>query len=357
MSGSQAGEKSFAATPQRREQFRKEGRYARARDAGGIAASAAVLAALLGSRPEISRTLHLLFARTLGDASALASRGVDEVSSAAGAALVVLAGPAALAAAGAAVAAGVAQAGVRIDFGAIGFDFARFQPLSRLGQVFAPKRGTIEVVLALLRVGFVGYVAYRVLLLETPALLGAASAPLDAGAALVVSAATRVVLAVLGALFGIAAVDYVQSRLMLEMEMKMTRQEVVEESRSQEGDPKQKGRMRARARATLKKRALANVKTADVVVTNPTHVAVALRYGARDASPVVVAKGHDDVALQIRAIARRHGVPILENRALARALDAEVAIGRSIPAAHFTAVARILAFVYRLRDRRGTRRA
>ena len=129
----------------------------------------------------------------------------------------------------------------------------------------------------------------------------------------------------------------------------MTRRELTEETKAQEGDPKTKGQMRSRARAMLRKRSLANVKKADVVVTNPTHIAVALRYSATDPAPVVIAKGHDDFALQIRAEARRHGIPILENRPLARALDAEVAIGRTVPGKHFAAVARVLAWVYRVR--------
>jgi flagellar biosynthetic protein FlhB len=111
--------------------------------------------------------------------------------------------------------------------------------------------------------------------------------------------------------------------------------------------------MRQRARALARKRAITNVKTADVVVANPTHISVALRYSEKDAAPIVVAKGHDEVAMQIRAEARKHGIPILENRPLARALDAEVRVGHPIPAAHFTAVAKVLAFVYRLRGPRG----
>ena len=129
----------------------------------------------------------------------------------------------------------------------------------------------------------------------------------------------------------------------------MTRRELTEETKAQEGDPKVKGQIRARARAMIRKRSLANVKKADVVVTNPTHVAVALRYGPNDPAPVVIAKGHDELALQIRAEARRHGIPILETRPLARALDAEVPIGRAVPGKHFAAVARVLAWVYRVR--------
>lgn len=125
--------------------------------------------------------------------------------------------------------------------------------------------------------------------------------------------------------------------------------------RSNDGDPKVKARMRARAKALARRRAALDMKNAAVVITNPTHVAVALRYGAKDPAPVVIAKGHDEVALQIRADARKHGVPIIESRALARSLDAEVPIGRPIPGAHFAAVAKVLAFVYRLKGRRAAR--
>jgi flagellar biosynthetic protein FlhB len=94
-----------------------------------------------------------------------------------------------------------------------------------------------------------------------------------------------------------------------------------------------------------------NIKKAAVVVTNPTHIAVALRYEASDPAPVVVAKGHDDEALRIRAEARKYGIPILENRPLARALDADAPVGSPIPVNHFAAVARILAFVYKIKGR------
>jgi flagellar biosynthetic protein FlhB len=164
-----------------------------------------------------------------------------------------------------------------------------------------------------------------------------------------VEAVVRVTLHALLTLAVVAVIDYGWSWWTLEREMKMTRKEILDESKMHEGDPKVKGRQRARARALARKRSIANVKTSDVVVTNPTHIAVALRYAATDAAPVVVSKGHDAVALQIRAEARKHGIPILENRPLARALDAEVPIGHQVPGKHFAAVARVLAWVYRIR--------
>jgi flagellar biosynthetic protein FlhB len=351
-------EKQFDPTPQRRERFRKDGRFARSRDANGLAATAAALGTLLGTRGAMSDAVHVLFQRTLGDLDALARGDWDGAKRAAITALVTIAAPCAVFAAGAATTIGVAQAGFRIDFGNVGFKPQHFDPLGRLKNIFSPKQGAIETLMSLLRVGAVGWVAYRAALLDWRDLLELGSTPLEAASARLVSSVVHVVTSVLGALLVVAAIDYAQSRFRLEGEMRMTRQEMKEEMSAQEGDQKVKGRMRARARALARKRAIANVKKADVVIANPTHVAVALRYGKRDPAPVVVAKGHDEVALQIRTEARKHGIPVLENRKLARALDAEVPIGHAIPAAHFAAVARVLAFVYKLRgNNAGTRRA
>jgi flagellar biosynthetic protein FlhB len=129
-------------------------------------------------------------------------------------------------------------------------------------------------------------------------------------------------------------------------------QELKDEMKSSDGDPKMKAQMRARSKAVMRRRASLDMKNAAVVVTNPTHVSVALRYGPKDPAPIVIAKGHDEIALQIRADARKYGVPIIESRALARSLDAEVQIGRPIPGSHFAAVAKVLAFVYRLKGKR-----
>ncbi|MDO9021142.1 MAG: EscU/YscU/HrcU family type III secretion system export apparatus switch protein [Deltaproteobacteria bacterium] len=349
MSEADQGEREFDPTPQRREQFRKDGRYARARDAGGVAASVAVLAVLLGSRPIMARAAGLLFAGCHGDLGALDRVGVSRTLALVGGLMLSLAGPAVLAAAAAAAAVGFAQTGMEVSADHLGFKLERLNPIEGVKRLFSFKQGATEVALGLLRVGVVGWVAWRALERDLPSLVGLARLPADAAMARGAEVIVRVVLHALLALALVAAVDYGWSWWKLERDMKMTRREMMDENRSQEGDPKAKGRMKARARALARKRSLANVKQADVVVTNPTHVAVALRYAAGDAAPVVVAKGHDALALQIRSEARRHGVPILENRKLARALDAEVQIGQMVPGKHFAAVARVLAWVYRVR--------
>jgi flagellar biosynthetic protein FlhB len=343
------GQRSFDPTPRRREQFRDDGRFAKSKDAGAVIASLAVIGALLGSREAIGRAVRVLFAQSHGDLSALARGDSTEVTQATIGVLLVLAVPAICAAALGGTVAGFLQAGFHVNLEALSFNPAKLNPFPNLKQLFSLKKGGIQVVLSLLRVGLVGYVAYRALLLELPKLLVLARLSVDVGAEQVIASASRVLLSALAALAGVAGIDYAQSRFTLGRELKMTRKEMMEESRSSDGDPKLKARMRARARALMRKRSIANVKTATVIVANPTHISVALRYTAEDFAPVLVAKGHDDLAMQIRAEARKHGIPILENRPLARALDAEVNIGQPIPGAHFAAVARILAFVYRIR--------
>ena len=119
----------------------------------------------------------------------------------------------------------------------------------------------------------------------------------------------------------------------------------------QEGDPKIKMRQRQRAREIARRGIAQEVSKATVVVANPTHISVALRYHPEEGIPIVAAKGYDDVALYIRKLAGEHGVPVIENRPLARALAEQVRVGRAIPADLFTAVAEVLAMVYRIQAR------
>jgi flagellar biosynthetic protein FlhB len=130
----------------------------------------------------------------------------------------------------------------------------------------------------------------------------------------------------------------------------MTKQEVKDEMRQTEGDPKVKARIKSLMRQVATKRMIADVPTADVVVTNPTHVAVALKYdSATMVAPRVVAKGQGFIALKIIAMAQEAGVPRVENRPLARSLYKMVEVGRSIPTELYRAVAEVLAYIYKLR--------
>jgi flagellar biosynthetic protein FlhB len=152
------------------------------------------------------------------------------------------------------------------------------------------------------------------------------------------------------ALLGLAVLDAVYQRFTFERQLRMTKEEVKEEYKRTEGNPTIKRKIRERQKALAQRRMMQEVPKASVVVTNPTHVAVALRYDpATMDRPYVVAKGTDEWALRIREAARRHGVPIVENPPLARRLHQMVDLGEAIPEVLFQAVAEVLAYVYQLK--------
>ena len=232
-------------------------------------------------------------------------------------------------------------------------DFSRISPFTNLKQTFAPTAMMRRSGAALAKLAVVGTVV--VLALSK----GMSIHPTTANglAAAASSAITRVLGLVVGAIATIAAVDYVLARRRMTAKMKMTPDEVKREMREQDGDPQLKGRRRAKMKELAKRRIAAAVAKADVVVVNPTHYAVALRYDdQQDRAPVVVAKGVDETAEKIRELARKHGVPVLERPPLARALHKLVKEGQPIPSKLYRAVAEVLAYVYRLRARTGAAR-
>jgi flagellar biosynthetic protein FlhB len=351
---SEQGEKQYEATPHKREEARKKGRIARSREAGPAAATAAFVGALAAQAPACIQALRATFTSTIGDLDGATGGAARAPTALLLEGVASVAAPPLVAAALGAILVGVAQTRFAVSWSLAGFQAERLNPLPKLQEMFSPEHAAGETALSLMRVSVVGIVAYCAARGELPGLVRLSAVSLGAGGASLWAACGRVAAALVVALALLAAVEYAHAWLKLERELRMTRQELTDETKQQDGDPKMKQRIRARARALARKRSVRNVKDAAVIVTNPTHIAVALRYTAQDAAPVVISKGHDEVALEIRAEARKYGIPILENRPLARALDAEVEVGQFVPTAHFAAVARVLAFVYRLRGRVGT---
>lgn len=166
----------------------------------------------------------------------------------------------------------------------------------------------------------------------------------------------KIFAAVLAVVTVLAIVDYVYQRNRWWNRLKMTVQEVRDEYKQMEGDPTVKGRIRAIRNERGRKRMMANVPNATVIITNPTHYAVALKYDRGMKAPLCLAKGADGVALRIRELAKEHDVPIVENPPLARALFASVEVDQSIPTEHFKAVAQVIGFVMKMKDKRGWRK-
>jgi flagellar biosynthetic protein FlhB len=261
-----------------------------------------------------------------------------------------VAGPPALVAGAVSIAASVAQVGWAFSPKALEWNWQKLSPASGFAR-FAPIQAGSELVKALFGLTIVASICYlliRPVVDTAPALVG--MMPTEAarvGWEAVAGLMWRVSLA----LILLAAADYGLQRYRWFTSLKMTRQEVRDESRMSEGNPELKARVRRIQRDMTRRRMLQSVKTATVVVTNPTHFAVALEYRRSEmAAPIVVAKGQDAMAARIREIARQHDVPIVENKTLARGLYANAEIGDAIPADLFGAVAEVLAYLVRLKQ-------
>ena len=347
--------KTEPATPKRKEEARRQGQIAVSRDLstaaillGGIGLLAAMMPVGLEKMTDMTRRgLTLSFPPSFYHE--LSIEQVYAVVVQTGVTVLTLSFP---------IIAGILLAGSGVSLAQTGFlwranamqlDFSRISPLKGLSRL-ASLRSVVELIKGLLKIAIVtgiGVLMVRHDILQIPGLI-----EFDMGPALQVAGglAIKVALAVSGAIVVLAVLDYFYQRYEWERSIRMSKQEIKEEHKATEGDPLIKSRVRMAQRELVKKRMLAAVKTADVVVTNPTHLAVALKYDAgKMTAPVVVAKGAGLIAERIRELARHHGVPVVENKFVARTLFKLVEIGREIPADLYRAVAEILAYVYRAR--------
>ncbi len=230
--------------------------------------------------------------------------------------------------------------------------FSKLNPLSGFKRIIS-KDSMFELLKSIAKVGVITYVAYTSIrghqdelflvydipLLQVILLVG--SIVLDAG----------LKISMVYLVLGIA--DWFYQKHKFKEEMKMTKQEVKDEYKNTEGNPEIKGRQRSRMREASQRRMMQNLPSADVVITNPTHYAVAIRYDASQYSaPIVVAKGEDFLAMKIKDAAKEHQIEIVENKPLARMLYANVDVGEEVPPELYQAVAEVLAFVYSLRENR-----
>ncbi|MBB3117777.1 flagellar biosynthesis protein FlhB [Pseudoduganella violacea] len=228
-------------------------------------------------------------------------------------------------------------------------NFMKLNPINGLSNLVS-KNALVELVKAILKTLIVAAVAWLVVLKQKEAVFGLVNEPLKLGSAHLLDMLAMSFLFIVGALGFIAAIDAPYQMWHYANKLKMTRQELIQESKESDGNPQIKGKIRQLQREMAKRRMMAEVPTADVVVTNPTHFAVALKYvdGAGSA-PKVVAKGTDAVAAKIRELAKEHKVAILEAPALARALHKHTEIGDEISPRLYAAVAEVLAYVFQLR--------
>lgn len=247
--------------------------------------------------------------------------------------------------------ASVMQIGWLVSAKAFEPDLKKLNPISGMKK-FVSKRMLVELVKSLSKVLLVGYVAYRTVAGEFENALYLMDMDLLETLRFIGKVSFWIMVKTCGILIILAVLDYAYVKWEMEEKMKMTKQEVKEENKQTEGDPQLKGRIKQMQFEMARKRMMAEVPTADVVVTNPTHLSVALSYErGQMVAPTVVAKGADHLAMKIREIARDNQVPLVENVPVARALY-KVEVGQEIPEDMFRAVAEILAYVYGLKGRK-----
>ena len=345
MSGSDKTEKP---TPKRKKEARREGRVAKSQELmawTSVLAGSILARSTLHSATNLSRRLmrHMAYAITQADphlGMKLLAEGLTGY-------LTTIA-PLMLGMMGIGIAGNLAQTGWAGSTKKLKPDFKKLNLFKGFKRLFSPA-SLWEAGKSAMKVGILGMLAYRTMVGIMPKLTDAGQLQTTAVVGVVTSQAMLFIrhVAMLGLI--LAAADYAYQRRKIGKSMMMTKQEVKDEARQSDGDPHVKGEIRARQRKMSRLRMMAEVASADAIVVNPTHVAVAIKYDPAKGAPRVVAKGADSVATKIREEAEKHSVPMVEDIPLARTLFRVCELGDEIPADLYEAVARLLAFIFSLR--------
>jgi flagellar biosynthetic protein FlhB len=351
----QVGEKTEKPSVKRLKEARERGQVAVSRDVSMALGSLASTGVLVAAGSFFLQRLAATVTDTLshfGDAPLREMKGEDLVPLVmSGGMLVALtAGPIALAAAATGVLGSVLQSGFNVSTSPLTPNFGRLSPVNGFKKL-APSRAGLDTLKAIITASILSVLAWRVgntLALDAGRLTWASA---SASANRAWGDAIRLLWQAGFALLAIGGLDFGLQKWRLHQSLKMTKQELKDEARLGEGSPEIKARVRRIQREMFRKRMLQAVPRATVVLTNPTHFAVALEYKRdKTAAPVVVAKGADLIAAKIREIAREHSVPIIENPPLTRALFKECEVGDVIPGQLFGAVAEVLAYLIRIKQ-------
>ncbi|MDQ7096223.1 flagellar biosynthesis protein FlhB [Desulfosporosinus sp. PR] len=345
-------EKKHAATPRRRQEARKKGQVFKSQEVISAFMLLGLVSVLKYWLPSMLLRMEQLFPYVLGLSSdwtepSVASLmlnilwlGVQIVWPIMGAGFLI------------ALAANYIQVGVLFSGESMKPQLSRLSLISGAKRMFGV-RAWIELAKSLLKVILIGYFLYASVRDHLDIYPALQQLDVGQGAVYLGQALTDLAWNISISFFGLAALDYLYQRWEYEKNLRMSHEELKQEYKQTEGNPELKGEIKKRQRAMAMRRMMQDMKKADVVITNPTHFAVALRYDLKvQSAPFVVAKGQDEVALRMKMLAQEYDLVVMENKPLARALYAQVEIGQSIPAELYKAVAEVLAFVYRLKKKK-----
>ncbi len=351
-------QKTEEATPQRRREAREKGQVALSSEAVSAMSLIAVAGSILIMGGFLAQAVGALVVSSL---QGVGSNGLITLESANAAELITDSNKGIsaefflviLPALAVAALVGYGQAGLQFTPKAVSFDVAKINPTKGLQRLFSARsvvRASMALAKVLVVMATLGIVAW----LQAPKVSALAGSELGPALQMIGAILVRCVASALLAILALGLIDLIFQRAQHTKDLRMTREEVKQEMKNTEGDPHLKARVRQIQREVASRRMMADVPDATVVVTNPTHYAIALMYdrdSAEGSAPKVVAKGVDAVAQRIKEVAADAGVTLFEDRPLARALHARTEIGDEVPADLFEAVAAVLAYVYRV-DRR-----
>lgn len=251
--------------------------------------------------------------------------------------------------------------GVLATFMQIGWNFtteplipnlSKLNPIQGMAKLVS-KQSFVEIIKSILKVFLIGLAAFQTIRGEFQGALILSDTAVMESLLYLGRVAALVLAKICGIMILLAFLDFLFTRYQMEEKMKMTKQEQKEEMKEAEGDPHIKSKIRSIQQAMARRRMMAAVPEADVIITNPTHIAVAVQYRSKEMdAPIILAKGQELIAQKIKEIGRKHDIPIIENPPVARLLHSKVEIGKTIPEELFRAVAEILAHVYSLKGKK-----
>jgi len=345
--------KTEQPTAKRRREARQKGQAARSQEINSLSVLMAGLFLLFLTSPGIYQHLSDLLSDHLANAGRLAADNgeLKDFIFSRLAGLILALAPVMLGIAIAAVAANLLQVGPMLSSEPIMPKLSKIDPLKGLQRILS-SRSLNELFKSIAKMVIIGAAAYFTIQDEMDSILGLGRlSPLDIGL-YAVRISFRIFLKTCWIFAVIAILDYIYQRWQFENRLKMTKQELKEEHRQTEGDPHVKARIRSIQRDMARKRMMSSIPVSDMVITNPTHLAVALKYDpAKADAPVVVAKGRGYIARKIKQIAAECGIPLIEDKLLAQGLFKSVEIGQMIPVEFYQAVADILAYVYSVKGK------
>jgi flagellar biosynthetic protein FlhB len=346
-------ERTEKATQRRREKAREEGKVAKSAELNAAAVILFGFMTLFTMGPLMADQIRRFMRYTISNAPLLASSDQTFISIITDSMreFFMIMSPVFVALVIVAVAINVAQVGFKITTKPLEPKFDRLNLVSGFKRLFSVKSG-VDAIKNIAKLTVIGFVAYKSIASDFTSFFDYPDMTITQLAAAMGKLSLLLALKVGGVILAIAVLDYLFQRHEYEKSIRMSRQEIKEEYKDTDGDPMIRGRIKQLQREMSRKRMLTDLKTADVVVTNPTHIAVALKYDSDEMSaPTVVAKGERLIAEKIKKLAVEFDIPIVEDKPLARALFKVCDIGQIVPANLYRAVAEILAYVYRLKGK------